>query len=58
MVERSDIILRSVNDVPTIYHRVCFLLVGTRRVIPPEAMHGELICFARKRNFTQRPVEN
>jgi hypothetical protein len=35
--------------VPTIYHRVCFLMVGTLRFAHPTGC--ELICFARKHNL-------
>ena len=47
---------RSVSDVPTIYHRLRFLMVGTLRFVHPT--DRELICFAHKRNLdTQlRPI--
>ena len=47
---------RRVSDVPTIYHRLRCLMVGTLRFAHPT--DRELICFARKRNFMQRPVTN
>jgi hypothetical protein len=49
---------RSISDVPTIYHRSRFEMVGTAlsRLCP--STHCELICFARKRDFMQRPATN
>ena len=45
--------------MPTIYRRASFKMVGTLSLYPPyEAVHRELICLARKCNFTQRPATN
>ena len=45
--------------MPTIYRRASFKMAGTLSLYPPyEAVHRELICLARKRNFMQRPATN
>ena len=45
--------------MPTIYRRASFKMVDTLSLYPPyEAVHRELICLARKRNFMQRPATN